>query len=270
MKKLRALIVILLSCSTSFAQYSLEKIWESDSVTLKGPESATYDLKTNIVYVSSMNNGSIVKMDLNGKFIQSDWVTGLTSNKGLGFYKGFLYTAETAAVAVIDIEKGAIIKRIPIDGAVMLNDLEVDAKGMVYVTDTRTGKVYRIENEKPSLYLENITGANGLMAVGSDLYVAGSGTFQKVDAQKTITIIGEGYEKGLDGIVLLSKNEFILSNYRGMLYYVNADGTKQVLLDTRDKKLMANDISYNPATRTLYVPSFGTNRVIAYKVKLDK
>jgi hypothetical protein len=115
--------------------------------------------------------------------------------------------------------------------------------------------------------LENIAGANGLMAVGSDLYVAGSGTFQKVDAQKTITTIGEGYEKGLDGIVLLSKNEFILSNYRGMLYYVNADGTKQVLLDTRDKKIMANDISYNPTTKTLYVPSFGTNRVIAYKVK---
>jgi sugar lactone lactonase YvrE len=267
LNKIFVSLIILFTSSSSFAQHSLEKIWESDSTTLKGPESATYDPKTNIVYVSSMNNGTIVKMDLNGKFIKSDWVTGLTSNKGLGFYKGFLYTAETAAVAVIDIEKGTIIKRIPIEGAGMLNDLEVDTKGIVYVTDTRTGKVYRIENEKPSLYLENIAGANGLMAVGSDLYVAGSATFQKVDAKKSITTIGEGYERGLDGIVLLSKNEFILSNYRGMLYYVNADGTKQVLLDSRDIRIMANDISYNPSTQTLYVPSFGTNRVIAYRVK---
>jgi sugar lactone lactonase YvrE len=266
MKKLWASFIILFTSSSLFAQHSLEKLWESDSITLKGPESATYDPKTNIVYVSSMNNGTIVKMDLNGKFIKPDWVTGLSSNKGLGFYKGFLYTAETAAVAVIDIEKGTIIKRIPIEGAGMLNDLEVDAKGIVYVTDTRTGKVYRLEDDKPTLFLENIAGANGLMAVGSDLYVAGSGTFQKVDAQKSITTIGEGYEKGLDGIVLLSKNEFILSNYKGILYYVNADGTKQVLLDSRNKKIMANDISYNPTTKTLYVPSFGTNRVIAYRV----
>jgi hypothetical protein len=30
---------------------------------------------------------------------------------------------------------------------------------------------------------------------------------------------------------------------------------------------MSNDISYDSQTKTLYVPSFRTNRVIAYKVK---
>lgn len=260
-------IFALIACSPIFAQRSLEKLWESDSVTLKGPESATFDPGSNTIFVSSMNNGTIVRMDLNGKIINGNWLTGLKSNKGLGFYKGLLYTAETAAVAVIDIEKAVIIKRIPIEGAIMLNDLEVDAKGIVYVSDTRTGKVYRIEDGKPSLYLENIAGANGLMAVGNDLYVAGSASFQKVNAQKEIIKIGEGYENGLDGIVMISKNEFILSNYRGMLYSVQADGSKQVLLDSRDKKIMANDISYNKKTKTLFVPSFSTNRVIAYAVK---
>jgi hypothetical protein len=213
-----------------------------------------------------MNNGAIVQMDLNGKIIKSDWITGLTSNKGLGFYKGVLYTAETASVAVIDMLKGTLIKRIPIEGAVMLNDLEVDAKGIVYVSDTRAGKVYRIENDTPSVFLENIPGANGLMAVGTDLYVVGSSTFQKVNAGKEIIKIGDGYENGLDGIVQLSKDEFILSNYRGILYYVSASGNKQVLLDTRGIKIMANDISYNKKSKTLYVPSFSTNRIIAYAV----
>ena len=267
MRKIWVSIFTLIACSPIFAQHSLEKLWESDSVTLKGPESATFDSGSNTIFVSSMNNGTIVRMDLNGNIINGNWVTGLTSNKGLGFYKGLLYTAETAAVAVIDIEKAVIIQRIPIEGAVMLNDLEVDAKGIVYVSDTRTGKVYRIENGKPSLYLENIAGANGLMAVGSDLYVAGSASFQKVNANKEITMIGDGYERGLDGIVLLSKDEFILSNYRGMLYYVQSDGKKQVLLDSRENRIMANDISYNQKTKTLYVPSFGTNRVTAYTVK---
>ena len=58
-----------------------------------------------------------------------------------------------------------------------------------------------------------------------------------------------------------------VSNYQGILYYVKADGTKQLLLDTRANRIMSNDISYDSKTKTLYVPSFGTNRVIAYKVK---
>ncbi|HUH32834.1 MAG TPA: hypothetical protein VLZ28_02715 [Daejeonella sp.] len=214
-----------------------------------------------------MKSGSIVRMDLSGKVIKSDWVTGLTSNKGSALFKGLLYTAETNSVAVIDVKKASIIKRIPIDSAVMLNDLAVDSKGVVYVSDTRTGKVYRIEDDKPTVYLENIPGANGLLTVNSDLYVAGATTFQKVDANKKITMIAEGFESGLDGIVMVAENEFVLSNYKGILYYVNADGTNQLLLDSRANGIMANDISYDSKTRTLYVPSFGTNRIIAYKVK---
>jgi len=53
----------------------------------------------------------------------------------------------------------------------------------------------------------------------------------------------------------------------GSIYYIKTDGTKQLLLDTRANRIMINDISYNSKTKTLYVPSFGTNRVFAYKVK---
>ena len=267
MKKLLLLGLLALMYSPLFAQPSLEKLWESDSLTLNGPESALFDAKSNSLYVSSMNSGSIVRMGLEGKLIKKDWVTGLNSNKGSAICNGMLYVAETSGVAVIDISKASIIKRIPIDGAVMLNDLAVDSKGIVYVSDTRTGKVYRIEGDKPTLYLENIPGANGLLTVNSDLYVAGSTTFQKVNAKKEITNIGDGYESGLDGIVMIANNEFILSNFKGILYYVKADGTKQLLLDSRSNGIMANDISYNIKTKTLYVPSFRTNQIIAYLVK---
>jgi len=267
MKRSLLSAIAILTCSTSFAQHSLEKLWESDSLTLKGPESALFDSESKSLYVSSMHSGSIVRMDLEGKIIKSDWVTGLTANKGSALFKGLLYTAETAAVAVIDVRKASIIKRIRIDSAVMLNDLAVDSKGIVYVSDTRTGKVYRIEDDKPTLYLENIPGANGLLAVDSDLYVAGSTTFQKVNANRETKMIADDFESGLDGIVMVAKDEFILSNYKGILFYVNEDGASQVLLDSRSNRIMANDISYDSKTKTLYVPSFGTNRIIAYKVK---
>ena len=267
MKNLLIVAIGLFACSPVVAQHKLVKLWESDSVTLNGPESALYDAKTNSLYVSSMNAGAIVRMAADGKILKNDWVTGLNANKGSALVNGLLYTAETAAVAVIDVDRATVVKRIPIEGAVMLNDVAVNAAGVVFVSDTRAGKVYRIEDDKPVLYLENIPGANGLLAVGTDLYVAGSATFLRVGANKAMTTIADGFDSGLDGIVLVAENEFILSNYKGILYHVNADGTHQVLLDSRAKKIMVNDISYDRNTKTLYVPSFGTNRVIAYRVE---
>jgi len=267
MKKILLPVVVVLASSTLFAQHSLEKLWESDSVTLKGPESALFDSKSNSLYVSSMNAGTIVRMDLDGKVIKKDWVTGLTSNKGSALFNGLLYTAETSAVAVIDVDKASIIKRIPVEGAQMLNDLAVDSKGVIYVSDTRGAKVYRIEGDKPTVYLENMPGANGLLTVNTDLFVLTSTSFQKVDANKVITKIADGFESGLDGIVMVANNEFIISDYHGILYYVKADGTKQVLLDTRANRIMSNDISYDSKMKILYVPSFSTNYIIAYKVK---
>jgi hypothetical protein len=267
MQKLLFSVIMVLTYSTLVAQHSLEKLWESDSLTLRGPESALYDPKTNSLYVSSMGSGSIVRMGVDGKLIRNDWITGLNSNKGSALFNGLLYTAETSAVAVIDINKPLIVKRIPVDSAVMLNDLVVDSKGIIYVSDTRTGKVYRIEGDKPTLYLQNMPGANGLLSVNTDLYVLTATSVQKVDANKEVTKIADGFESGLDGIVMVAENEFVISNYKGILYYLKADGTKQLLLDTRANGIMSNDIGYDSKTKMLFVPSFNKNCVIAYKVK---
>lgn len=253
--------------SAVFAQHSLEKIWETDSTTLKNPESVLFDEKSNSLYVSNMGAGTIVRLGLDGKILQTDWVTGLTSNKGAALHKGLLYTAETTGVAVIDVDKASVIRRIPVEGAVMLNDLVVDTKGIIYVTDTRAGKVYRIENDKPALYLDNMPGANGLLLLNSDLYVLTSTSVEKVSDKKQVTKIADGFESGLDGIVPVAKNEFVISNYKGMLYYLNADGTKQVLSDTRASGISANDISYDSKTKTVYVAVYTKHKIIAYKVK---
>lgn len=267
MKKILLSGIVMIMSSTLFAQHSLEKLWESDSLLVKNPESALYDTGSNSLYVSSMGSGSVVRMDNNGKVTKQDWVTGLNSNKGSAIYNSSFYTAETSAVAVIDIDKATIVKRIPVEGAIMLNDVAMDSKGAIYVSDTRAGKVYKIEDDNPAVYLENMPGANGLLTVNTDLYVLTSTSFQKVDANKVVTKVADGFESGLDGIVMVAENEFILSNYQGILYYVKSDGTKQLLLDTRANRIMSNDISYDSKTKTLYVPSFSTNRIIAYKVK---
>ena len=63
-----------------------------------------------------------------GRSLKNDWVTGLTATKGLGLYNNLLYAAETNTVAVIDVNNGTIVNRIPVEGAQLLNDITIDSK----------------------------------------------------------------------------------------------------------------------------------------------
>src|SRR6266700_3216321 len=175
MKKLFSLLFVIVFVIAAFpaivsAQgHKLVKKWETDSV-LKVPESVLYDAKGQQLYVSNIDGkdpgakdgiGSVGKVGLDGKIINVDWVTGLNSPKGLGLFGDLLYVADVDQVAVIDTKKAAVIQRIPVPGAVFLNDITVDKKGVVYVSDTRTNKVHRVEKGVVTTFLENLQGPNG-------------------------------------------------------------------------------------------------------------
>src|SRR5690606_29671967 len=176
------------------------------------------------------NSGFISKVDLNGQILERDWVPNLTATKGMGLFNDRLYAAEMSTVAVIDVNTGSIVKRIPIEGAEMLNDITIDPNGIVYVSDTRTGKVHKIENDEPSLYMENLQSPDGLLSVGNMLYILADGTLRKTDSGEKSTQVAEGMEGGTDGIEMVKENEFIISCWDGVIYYVKADGSKQLLL----------------------------------------
>src|SRR5918993_702655 len=120
-------------------EHQLVKIWETDSL-LKVPEGALYDAENKVIYVSNIdgqpwekdNKGSIGKVGLDGKIITVDWVSGFQAPKGLALYKNNLYVADVDKVAVIDIKKGAIIQTITVEGALGLNDITVDKKGVLF------------------------------------------------------------------------------------------------------------------------------------------
>lgn len=254
------------------AQHSLDKLWATDT-TLARPESVLFDASSKTLFVSNIGNmdkegtGSISKIGLDGKIIKRDWVTGLTATKGLGLYKNQLYAAETKTVAVIDVNTASVVQRIPIEGAQMLNDITIDAKGIVYVSDTRANKVHKIENGKASLYLDNMNSANGLLAKGNNLYILTGTSLQKADENKKLTKLADGIEGGADGIEMVNDHEFIVTGWGGVIYYVKEDGSKQTLSDTRDKKINAADLGYDSATKTVYIPEMTQNCVVAYKLK---
>lgn len=272
--KLKSVLIaatILLAANLS-AQFSLEKLWKTDAV-LTTPESVLYDAKSKVLFVSNIGDfqkegsGSISKVGLDGNIIQNNWITGLTATKGMGLYKNLLYAAEQTTVAIIDITRREIVERVAIEGAQMLNDITIDNRGVVYVSDSRTGKVHKIENGRSSTYLENLNGINGLLADGRNLLILADGKLKEADSKGNIQTLSEGIEGGVDGIIKVSNGEYIVTGWSGIVYLVRDNGAKMVLMDTREEKINTADLGYNPSAKTIYIPTFSTNTVIAYKLR---
>ena len=255
------------------AQVKLVKKWETDS-TLKVPESVFFDSKNNVLYVANIDgqpgqkdgNGSIGKIGLDGKIIEVDWVSGLNAPKGMGVHNNTLWVADLTELVAIDIASGKVTQRVPVEGSQFLNDVTVDNNGIVYVSDSRTKKVHRIENGNPTVWLDNLQGPNGLLYHDKQLYVLDNGGMYKVEKNKSLTKMADGMAGGTDGVEHVKGRDFLVSCWEGMVYYVKGDGTKETLLDTREQKINAADIGYDAKNRIVYVPTFWKNSVVAYEL----
>lgn len=261
------------------AQHQLVKLWETDSV-LKVPESVLYDAENKVLYVSNIDGtqpwgkdgkGSIGKVGLDGKVIAAEWVTGLNAPKGMGLYKGKLYVADLSELVVIDISKGVIETTIPMN-ATGLNDITISPDGILYVSDSRMKKVHRVPLHAPALNetivdSTQLKGPNGLLYHNQTLYVLDAGSMYKLDKSGVLIKISEGMEGGTDGIEPVADKEFIVSTWSGVVYYIKGDGSKEVLMDGREKKINSADIGYDGKNRIVYVPTFWRNTVAAYELK---
>jgi len=272
MKKLLP-ILLLAACQFSYAQkHKLVPLWSTDAVVAT-PESVLPDLKDNKLYVSLIDGepwtadgkGGIGRMSITGTHYDSLWFTGLNAPKGLGVYRNKLYAADISDVVVVDVPTARLTKKISIEGASGLNDITVTDGGIVYVSDSKTGRIWKITDDKPELYLENITGANGLKAVKDDLYFAKGSALMKADPKKNIVQIADVGE-AIDGIEPVGNGDFLVTSWPGYIFYVYADGQKELLLDTHEQKKNTADIGYDPVKKIVYVPTFFDRRIVAYQL----
>lgn len=275
MKKLVIIPLLLLSSVILAQTHQLVKKWETDSV-FRVPESVLYDPDHQILYVSNIEGkepwvkdgmGSIGKISVDGKVIDAEWIKGFNAPKGMGLYHHMLYVADVDRVVVVDLHSGKISHAIEVPGSQALNDITIDASGVVYVSDSRGKKIYRMEKGVPAVFIENLKGPNGLLMRGSDLYVLDQGGMYKMNPDRSLTLVTDGMEGGTDGIENVSGNDFIVSCWAGVIWYVKADGSKEKLLDTREQKINTADIGFDPSSKTVFVPTFWKNSVIAYEVK---
>ena len=278
MKKMLATLGALALAATAQAQtHKLTKVWESDAA-LKTPESVRLDARRQVLYVSNIDGepwtadgkGSIAKLGLDGKVIAAEWVTGLDCPKGLALSDDgkWLYAADAGGIVVIDVAAGKISNKIAIPEGQQLNDL-VNDKGTLYVSDSKGRKVYQVKNGKARVYLDDkvLKGPNGLFVLHGALYVLDHDSLSRVEQDKSLKLIADGMPGGVDGLENVRGDDFLVSVWSGALWYVAADGSKELLFDGKAEKTSTADTGWNPATNTVYVPTFFKNTVIAFKVE---
>jgi outer membrane protein assembly factor BamB len=268
---------LLIAASATFfaqAQTTLTQVWATEAI-IPVPESVFYSATDKLLYVAQIDGkpgekdgkGAIGKVGLDGKIVGLNWVTGLHAPKGMGKLGSKFYVADVTDIVEIDFKTGKILQKYPVEGSKFLNDLTIDAKGNIYVSDSDMHKVHLLKDGKVSTYYETLTRPNGLLAVGSDLLILDSGSLIRLDTNKKPTVLAEGLDKSTDGIEQVKPGEYIVSCWAGAVYYVKSDGSKELILDTRPQTSNTADIGYDPVKKIVYVPTFFKNSVVAYQLK---
>lgn len=272
MKKNFLLILLFAIHTWAFAQQpSIEKIWETDT-TIAVPESVLPHKGK--LYISLIDGkgwdddkkGGIGIMSEDGKVFNIEFVKGLSAPKGMAIYKNKLYVADIKQLVVIKLNNGKVLNRITFPDAEALNDVTVDSKGAVYVSDSRKGNIWAVKKHKPELFLSDIKNPNGIKVINDELYYAEAGLLMKADRQKKITKIGE-IPHAIDGIEPVGNNDFLLTSWPGYFYYLYADGTSVLLSDTHQEGINAADLGFDPKEQIIYMPTFNAKKIVAYKLK---
>ena len=260
---------------------SLQFNWETDSL-LTTCEAVLYDDTSKIIYVANINeepwekdnNGFISTINDKGEILNLKWIEGLSGPKGMGISNGKLYVNDIDAIVEIDIQQQKILNRYEVPNNPQLNDITVSPNGVVYSSGSNSNTIYKLDSGKVVVLAEgDLNRLNGLLWQKEGMYYLESGNqnFGILNMNdltfKTLTTgIGHG-----DGVVRLQNGDFIISSWKGAIFYINSkDWTKSLLLNTEAESIQTADIDYIPSTQTLLIPTFFNNRVKAYKVNMSK
>ncbi|MGL1887751.1 MAG: ATP-binding protein [Reichenbachiella sp.] len=263
---------------TTATVVSLNKLWKSDTL-LTTSEGIVYHSGLDVLFVSCINeipptthdnDGFIAKVSPStGEIIELKWIDGLSAPKGMAIVGNSLFVTNIDEIVEIDIETARIINKLPIEGTSFLNDITAAEDGRLYISGSNSNKIFEYNQGVITVFKEDeaFKNPNGVFLKNGYLFVASMGgdDFMKINLEsKEMTVLTDSIAGG-DGIVSIGK-DFIVSTWPGQVFHVQDDGTKTLLMDTRNQKVNAADICYITETQTLYVPTFFGNSIAAYKV----
>ncbi|TPI25132.1 ATP/GTP-binding protein [Mesorhizobium sp. B3-2-1] len=261
------------------------ELWRATG--LEQPESALFDAANDRIIVSNIvgnpgdadGNGYLSVLSLDGKIVTQHWTDGMDAPKGMAISGGKLYVADITKVRVVDLASGKLVTSIVVPNAVFLNDMTSDRSGKVYVTDMLADTIYRIDGERPDLFVKDplLASPNGVFADGGRLIVASWGKGIKADfstaepggllsvdlASKTVTpLAGAQRFADLDGIVAIGDTIYATAYMTGTLYRYRTGGTPEAVAHFKPGSA---DIGTDGKS-ILYVPLMNEGEVAALKI----
>lgn len=257
-----------------FEHASLKKKWEINQ-NLKMPESAIYDKKRDILYITNFDRYGIPgqqfisKVSLDGTIKELKWVEGLVRPLGMTIFEDKLFVVERRNIAEIDLEFGKILKRYPLPKPVFPNDIAIDKSGHIYVSDSPKDVIYRYSQGKFEVWLKGdmVDDPNSLFIHKNQLIVGNSGdhSMKSVDLSskkiKTITKFSTGI---MDGIKLDENGNYLFSHYEGRIYRVIPGAQITKLLDVPNSRCA--DFDYIPEKNLIIIPTLDDGKVMAYQL----
>jgi sugar lactone lactonase YvrE len=264
----------------------VQKLWETPA-QLKTPESVLYEPTENVLFASIIDGksdekdgqGFVSKVSpVNGTIIELNWITGLNAPKGMAVSddSSKLYVSDITDLVEIDIANGQITNRYNAPGITFLNDVASDKQGNIYVSDTGSNSIYKLEISKTSplqiwLQTPELNSPNGLYVDNSTnkLVVASlGGSLSLVDLENKTIIKGTQVPGGsLDGIEGdTGENLYYVTDWAaGKVYAVNSDGTDYRTLIDLQKQGTA-DLEFIADERIVIIPMMQDNKLVAYRI----
>jgi sugar lactone lactonase YvrE len=239
--KISLLLIGFLFSQSAWSAIPEQLIINSDALY---PEGVAYNSRTGEFYVSSLRKGAIGTLNSSGVYTQvfehpdlissiglsaditRDRLIACVSDPGVGIKTNEKTKGNLARLMVFNVNSKKLIKKIELGqlkkGGHFCNDMTVDDQGNIYVTDSFSPVIYKVDKAyKASIFAESESfkgegfNLNGIVYHPKGyLLVAkyNDGSLWKVSVKnpKDITQIRlkEPYS-GLDGLVLISENEVV-------------------------------------------------------------
>jgi len=283
-------------CAASFAAVvsalttanAAEEVWSLDG--FQAPETVLFDQQQGVFFVSNIAGqvnekdgvGFISKVSSDGKMIDAEWVTGLDAPKGMAQYGNTLYVADVDRLVAVDAASGEITGNWAAEGAQFLNDVAADESGRVFVSDTFADRIYVLEDDAVTVFLEGpeLLHPNGLHVSDGKLFVSGWGENLKNDfttetlgrvvmidlESKEVSEVGSGKPIGnLDGLEQDESGQWLATDWMaGALFQIDAEGNAKQLLDLEQGSA---NFEFLPSENTVVIPMMMEGRIVAYRLE---
>jgi sugar lactone lactonase YvrE len=248
--------------------------WMVNRNILNKPESIAYDTQGKRFLISNSGNGQILTLNEKGKY---DVLIGkgLDNPRGLKLIYPFLYAADNKKIRVIDVPKARIVDSIPIAGSIMLNDIESDNNGLLYISDTQADKLFILDPATKKA--EPISSAllkkpNGIVfdAPRSQMFIVsytkGSSVLALDIRSRQVSVFMPSIYDNLDGIAIDDLGRIYFSSWGEKAIFMIPQEQNRTLLWQKDLVAPA-DIYYHKPTNEILVPLYDNNEIKRFKAE---